>query len=196
VTAFKLGVVVEGQADVRAVPILLRRIAREIDPNAWLEVIHPIRAARSSLVNKPGELERAVGLAALRARPHGGVLVLIDGDDDCLAELGPQLLNRAEKAAMGLPVSVVLARREFESWFLAAAVSLRGKRGLPPDLVAPPNTEEIRGAKEWLRRKKQAPYSENIDQPAFTAVFDLEQARTNSSFDKCCREVRRFMERS
>ena len=153
---------------------------------------------RRPLVNKPEELEleRVVELAALKARPRGGVFVLLDSDDDCPAELAPRLVARAVSAGMGLPVSVILPQPEFEGWFLAAAESIRGKRGLPPDLAPPRNPEEIRGAKEWLReRMRGRVYSETIDQPALAAIFDLNQARVAKSFDKCYRELQLLIER-
>ncbi len=189
-TPLKLGLVVEGHGEVKAAPVLFRRIGHEIDPGVILEVVQPIRRSRGSLVNGPGELERAVELAALKVRPHGGVFVLLDSDDDCPAELAPRLLALARSAGLGLPVSVILAKREFEGWFLAAAESIRGKRGLPADLTAPQNAEDIRGAKGWLRdRMRGHVYSETIDQPAPVAIFDLNQAKSASSFDKCYREV-------
>jgi hypothetical protein len=192
----KIGLVVEGHGEVKAAPNLFRRIGHDIDPSVLLEVQQPIRRPRSSLVRTALELERAVELAALKARPRGGVFVLLDSDDDCPATLAPILLARAQKAGMGLPVSVILPQREFEGWFLAAAESIRGKRGLPVDLVAPPNPEEIRGAKEWLRERMRGHvYSETIDQPALTAIFDLNQARAAKSFDKCYREIRLLIER-
>ncbi|HMC63294.1 MAG TPA: hypothetical protein VKJ01_29125, partial [Candidatus Solibacter sp.] len=46
-----------------------------------------------------------------------------------------------ESAGMGLQVSVILPEREFEGWFLVAAESIRGKRGLPADLDPPQNPE-------------------------------------------------------
>ena len=195
-TPIKVGCVVEGHGEVKALPVLLRRMGISIDPDVYLEIMPPIRRPRGSLVSKQGELERAVELAALKARPHGGVFVLLDSDDDCPAELAPKLLSRAQAAGIGLPVAVILPKREFEAWFLAAAESLRGKRGLPIDLEPPRDAEEIRGAKGWLRERMAGrTYSETIDQPALAALFDLNRARAASSFDKCYRELERLIVR-
>jgi hypothetical protein len=153
VTPIRVGLVVEGHGEVKAVPILFRRIGSDIDLSVELQIMQPIRRPRGSLVNKPDELEHAVELAALKARPRGGVFVLLDSDDDYPKELAPRLLTRANPHGMGLQVSVILPQREFEGWFLAAAESIRGKRGLPPDLEAPPNPEQIRAAKGWLRER-------------------------------------------
>ena len=92
--------------------------------------------------------------AALRVDTAGGVLVLLDADDDCPAALGPALLERARAARSDVPISVVLANREFEAWFIAAAESLAGTHGFPADLTAPADPEKIRGAKEWLGQRK------------------------------------------
>jgi hypothetical protein len=191
----KIGLVVEGHGDLKAAPILFRRIGYDIDPTVLLDVQLPIRRPRSSLVKTPGELEKAVELAALKARPRGGVFILLDSDDDCPAELAPSLLARAQLAGMGLPVSVILPQREFEGWFLVAAESIRGRRGLPADLAPPNNPEEIRGAKGWLRERMRGHiYSETVDQPALAAIFDLNQARAARSFDKCYRDLRLLIE--
>jgi hypothetical protein len=93
-----------------------------------------------------------------------------------------------------MPIALVLAKREFEAWFLAASASLRGIRGLPRDLEPPPDPEAIRGAKEWLNsRMVPNGYSPTADQPALTAQFDLASARSAPSFDKCWREVARLI---
>ena len=192
-TPVKVGLVVEGHGEVKAAPILFRRIANDIDPTVNLEVLQPIRRPRGSLVNKPDEheLERAVELAALKARPRGGVFVLLDSDDDCPAELAPRLLARAEPAGMGLPVSVVLPQREFECWFLAAAESLAGRGELPNDLSAPVDPESIRGAKEWLSSKmpQQVRYVETRHQKEFSRLMDINQARRSRSFRKFEKEI-------
>jgi hypothetical protein len=82
-------------------------------------------------VVREGELERAI-TQAVRDRPGvAAVIVILDADDDCPAELGGLLLNRSVTAT-DKPVGVVLAKREFEAWFLGAKESLRGKRGTEP----------------------------------------------------------------
>jgi hypothetical protein len=182
--------IVEGHGEVEAAPILVRRIAALIDPAIGVQVLPPLRVSRYKLV-KAGECERAVEYSARRTGGRGGILILVDAEDDCPAELGPQLLQRARQTRSDLPIAVVLAKCEFEAWFLAAAESLRGKRGLPHDLVPPPNPEAIQGAKEWLsaRMTGGSRYRETLDQPALTNDFDFESARAADSFDKCLREV-------
>jgi len=66
---------------------------------------------------------------------------------------------------------------------------------LPASLAAADDPEAIRGAKEWLRdRHSCARYSETVDQPALTAIFDIQLARKRSpSFDKFYREVERCL---
>jgi len=181
----RIACVVEGHGDCEAAPLLLRRLAKEVDPSLSVEVPHPIRIPRDKLM-KPGELERAVELAARTVRGKGGLVVLVDSDDGCPKFKAPELLQRARGARGDLRTSVILAKREYESWFLAAAESLRGKRNLALDLEPPPNPEDIRGAKEWLsdRMVSAHSYSETLDQPALTAVFDLNEARKARSFDK------------
>lgn len=185
--------VVEGHGEVVALPVLIRRVVQVLSPeNPAVDVPRPHRQPRSRLV-QVGELEKATEFAALKVgeRP-GGVLVVIDSDDDCPAVLGPELLDRARGAALGVPVEVVLAHREYEGWFLAAAGSLAGKRGLQDSLPDHPAPEEIRNAKGWVSEQMEPgrSYSETIDQPKLTAALDLERARQRSpSFDKLARSL-------
>jgi hypothetical protein len=192
----RIASIVEGHGECEAVPILVRRIAQSLDP-ALLPVVSPVLRVPASRLVRSGEIERAIELAARKNSGKGGILVLLDCDDGCPAHEGPALLQRAVKARSDLPVSVVLARREFEAWFLAAAESLRGQRGLPADLAGPPDPEAIRGAKEWLeaRMPPGRSYSESSDQPALAAIFDMKAARRAGSFDKCHREVIRLLNR-
>lgn len=190
----RIASIVEGHGGCEAVPILIRRIAQTLEPGLT-PLVQPLLRVPGSRLAKQGEIERAVELAARKNSGQGAILVLLDCDDGCPAEDAPELLKRASAARTDLPVSVVLAKREYEAWFLAAAESLRGQRGLPPDLVGPPEPEKIRAAKEWLSGQMSSghAYSESSDQPALTSVFDMVAARRADSFDKCYREIVRLL---
>jgi hypothetical protein len=186
----KIGCIVEGHGEIEAVPILVRRITQEVYPNLVVQLIPPVRVPKSRLI-KQRELERTVEFVARGVGQQGGILILLDSDDECPATLGPGLLARARQVRADLPIRVILAKREFEAWFLASAESLRGRRGLADNLESPPNPESIRGAKEWLtaRMSEGRRYVETLDQPALTASFDLQRARAAASFDKLFRDV-------
>lgn len=188
--AITLACVVEGHGEVTALPQLLRRLVAEIAPDTYVMIPQPYRESRNRLV-RAGGIERVVRFQADQVTSGGGVLVLLDADDDCPARLGPQLRQRATDARPDVPVSVVLANKEYEAWFLAAARSLAGVRHFPPTMVAPAEPESIRGAKEWLtHQRRNLPYKETADQAALSATMDLAEARRGApSFEKLCREV-------
>lgn len=190
----KISCIVEGQGDAAAVPILIRRIVANLYPELVIRILRPIRVSRNRVV-KENELEREVELAAEKVGGQGAIFIILDSDDDCPAELGPTLLNRALQVRSDMPIAVVLAKHEFEAWFLAAAESLRGKRGLKNNLDSPDSPEEIRGAKEWLAQQMgvDRTYRETRDQAALAALFDIEQARQADSFDKCYRDIVRLL---
>ena len=190
----RLASIVEGDGECEAIPVLVRRIALALDPGL-VPLVQPVLRVPGSRLIKQGELERTVELAARKLGGQGGILIVLDCDDGCPAEDAPTFLKRAIAARRDLAISVVLAKREYEAWFLAAAESLRGQRGLPTDLAGPPDPEAIRGAKEWLaeRMPPGRGYSETSDQPALTAIFDLTAARRVDSFDKCYREITRLL---
>ena len=83
----RLGCIVEGHGEVEAVPVVVRRIAERESPLSVVQIPNPIRISKDRLV-KAGGLERAVELAARITGHPGGVLVVLDSDDDCPAEQG------------------------------------------------------------------------------------------------------------
>lgn len=91
-----------------------------------------------------------------------------------------------------LPTRLPPAKQEFENWFLMAARSLRGHRGLPSDLEPPSEPEAVRDAKGWLSQRMPDRYSETLDQPALAAVFDWREAAVLPSFDKLLRDLVRL----
>lgn len=172
-----VAVVVEGHGEVQAVPVLVRRIAAELG--------HGVRVPRSvrirrNRVDRAGEFERAVELASRDAGETGLILVLLDADRDCPAQLGPALAGRAEAVRPDGVIRVVLAKTEFESCFLAAAASIGGRRGISGSVASPADPEAIRDAKgvlsSWMPSNRS--YRPSRDQAALAAVFDLRAARS------------------
>ncbi len=191
----KIGCIVEGKSEVESVPILIRRVLENCYPELDVGIPRPIRISRSKVV-KVGELERAVELAARNIRRQGAIFIILDSDDDCPAQLGPELLHRASQTRSDLLIAVVLAKHEFEAWFLAAAASLGGQKGLNNDIYPPNDPEAIRDAKGWLSQQmeRNRTYRETRDQPALATLFDIEQARRADSFDKCYRDIVRLLD--
>jgi hypothetical protein len=187
---FRIVPIVEGHGEVEAVPILLRRLVAKFDLALPIEIARPIRHPRGSLM-KAGGLEAAIGLAAIAMGETGAVFVLLDSEGECPAEVGPRLLARAQGTRPDKQVSVVLAHREFEAWFLASASSLKGRSGLSDSVEDHSTPEEVQDCKGWLREWKAAAskYEEPVDQPSLAAAFDVAIARRRApSFDKLYRE--------
>ena len=181
--------VVEGFGEVEAVPLLVRR---------WFEsrnlevpqIPRPIRIPKRRLLSA-GELERTIEQAARRSGPEGAILVLVDADDDCAAELGPRILDRARTARGDRAIAVVLPVVEFEAWLLASAESLGGRRGLPEALQPPDSPEAVRDAKGWLSERMTSGrvYAPTRDQAALAQAIDLTLAERAPSFRKFVREL-------
>ena len=183
--------IVEGHGEVAALPVLLRRIALWRCPAKYVDVQRPIHVHRNRFLNREEEFSRHLQLAGGKCGEEGWILILLDADDDCPATLGRDVLSRAQKIVPHRSVSVVLANREFEAWFIGAARSLNGQRGLViSDADSNVEAEKPRDAKGWLRQRMTGgTYGETTDQPAFAAIMDLQEALDRCrSFRKLCDE--------
>ncbi len=159
-------------------------------PGSRVTVRPPARVPKGTLI-KAGGLERAVQRAARGTQERDAILVVLDADGACPAQLGPALVARAQGARSDRQVRVVIANNEFEAWFLAAAVSLQGVGHLRRVLTPPADPERVRDAKGWLTEHSDAryPYRPARDQEAFAHEFDLQLARCAPSFDKLWRDL-------
>ena len=165
--------IVEGPGDRDAAPILLRRVLYE-QMGVSIDVKLPKKATdRGALIKR---LEKF--LAHARNTPGcKAILVLLDSDKDCPKKLGAELARRARAAAIGLPIAVVCAKREYENWFLAGDKDFTGE------------VEEFGGAKVWLtnRMPPGLAYKETTDQPSLSATMDIEAAfQASRSFRRLC----------
>ncbi len=189
--------IVEGDGEVQALPVLLRRMCECLTPEAYVRVLPPIRVRRDKFLNKPAEFDRHVQLAALKCSNNGWILIVLDADDDCPVQIGQQVLERAKAAAPHRHISVVIANREYEAWFLASCKSLDGHRTFTWNQADTFDPEGPRDAKGWMRAHMNCgTYRETTDQPAFSAVIDIPRARERSrSFRKLCEEWERQVQR-
>jgi hypothetical protein len=173
--------VVEGDGEVAAVPILLRRICQEVYGRFDVTIRHPWRLPRSKMVI-PSEIARVYQVLAQGASGTGAVIVILDQDDD--ADV-PDLAQRV-RGPMGdmAPIQVVVARREFEAWFLGGAVSLRAHRSVYDDASFVGDPQAPRDAKGRMMTIMHERYRETLHQPAFSQILSIELARRRcSSFE-------------
>ncbi|MCW1776782.1 DUF4276 family protein [Pantoea ananatis] len=182
--------IVEGDGEVSALPVLLRRLAEWMPALSFPNVLRPIRVKRDRFLRKEDEFRKQLLLAAAKCGDDGWIVILLDADDECPAEVGRTTLERALRIVQHRKVSVILANREFEAWFLASAESIHGYRGFSVEKNEQVDAEAPRDAKGWMsRHMNDGTYREILDQPAFAAIFSLQLAYDNSrSFRKLCKE--------
>lgn len=181
--------IVEGHGEVPSLRPLIYVILAHAESEVPVEVGRPIRKPKSQLL-RTGELERAVQFAAHQCGPEGLILVMVDADEDCAAQVGARLDRRARQVTQAR-VGVVLPVCEYEAWLVASARSLAGERGLPPNLEPPDDPESLGDAKGWISSHlpEDEFYRETIDQPRLTSHLNVEAALETRSFRKLYKEV-------
>lgn len=189
---------VEGDGDAKAAPKLVRRVLTDLggwdavflDTNAFV-----VDGLGSLIKDKYAEWKRLLG-ASLRRGNVGGVLLILDGDIECLggeefcAAESAAALAEAAKTAGGaaiFSVAIVFAIKEYESWLIAGIESLAGRRLPGGRAIAkdarPPNEnveQAPRGAKEWLDGVIENGYKPNRDQAALTELVNLDLIRSRN----------------
>jgi Domain of unknown function (DUF4276) len=196
--------IVEGHSEAKCAELLLQRIWTELlGGPGRMQVLSPSRGKRDSLVHPrqadlAAKIEEAHESLSRRLRRdssgRGLLLLLLDAEEDCPATLAPRLFARAMAARSDADIACVLAKRELENWFKAAAASLAGVCGLPDDLAIPANPE-VGSGDAWLTRQMQRQdrrrkYTKPADAVELARRMDLQQCRDHSpSFDKLCRDL-------
>jgi len=178
-----IGLLVSGQTEVVAAPVLVRRLMHERLHIFDVHLGRPVRKPEGQLLQQDKRiLEDAI--ERLRRR-HDAILVLIDLEDDCPARYGPILQARCDRACSNKPIAFVAAWRELETWFLWDAQRLMGTQH--------PGPERKRDAKTFLKRNCAHGYNEVADAPGLAAKLDLMHVRARSdSFRVFCDRVERL----
>ncbi len=196
--------IVEGQTEVGCIERLLQRVWAEllVAPSR-LQVMPASRGKRDALINSKHpdfrtKIEEAYAKLDRRLRHdssgQGLLLLLLDAEMDCPAELAPRLLEAATQVRSDAPIACVLAKRMLENWIVAGASTLAGINGLPNPLPARDRFEDCNGV-AWLEgqlrsQHRARKYKKTTDAKSFVGAMDLNECRANSpSFAKLCREL-------
>ena len=173
----KIVPIVEGEGDIEAVPILLRRVLYEsLQQYAW-GVTFPKKAHSLPALRK--KLENYLRYAAMEEDAHA-ILILLDLDDGCPMVEAQRLADDIRALSSKLPVAIVLAHREYEAWFLASIETIAP--GFHQNPTPPSNVESIRDAKGWISRQvfPEGRYKETFHQPSMTTLIDFDLAAQRS----------------
>lgn len=177
--------VVEGDGDRQALPALVTRLLHDSGHTGWY-----VRERQTKVVGQIGALRKRLDdqIEYLRAEAPGGVLILLDLDDDCPATVAPEIAARVRDAGLPFPVAVVFAKCEFEAWLIASIETVSaGDPRFTPVLKFGDDPDGVRGAAEWIGRHTIPIYKKATDQKPFAARIDLETARNRSrSFRRLC----------
>ena len=125
------------------------------------------------------------------AAGDGAALVVFDSDEHCALELVREVCDSFNNANPGIPVAIVCAVREFESWILASFYSVsEGSATFEGD------PDAVGGVKEILRELLPGRrYKETSDQARLASRIDLDLAAANSrSFRRLCHAVEELVE--
>ncbi len=177
----KIYAIVEGHGEANSPPgggkpavvVLIGRIPHDL--GYWrlfpAEKTHPFRMAYGRFF-RGDHLERAIRYHK-KMSDCGALLILLDMDDDCPKEKAAEISARKRKMeALPFTVTVVCAKREYESWFLASLETIIEGKSYPG------SPEDKRDAKGWLR--KAAGYRQTRHQAAYTGRIDFSIAKARS----------------
>jgi hypothetical protein len=195
----RLVLVGEGQGDVAALPVLVRRLLREKESGGEVFVDHDVIRESSPVrwnkqAARPDYTKWISRVTIASRRPNlAGVLAVYDGDAPtfpagsaspfCAGDAAKLMARAAAEAGAGktFSLAVVFARVEYESWIIAGVESLAGKRykdgrlALPSDVKFPTGDPESHG-KRWLEQNCRT-YRPSRDQSALTELLDLSVVR-------------------
>jgi hypothetical protein len=140
----------------------------------------------TSLINRGGEADWVNKVKAAAKRGNvGAMLLVLDGDFSgktfetstgtlpfCAKTMAALLAKRAREAGAGtfFSLGVVIARAEFESWLIAGCSELNAHCQAHENANFLEN--DMKGAKEWIKRHTRTPYKPTRHQEEWTKTLD------------------------
>lgn len=208
---FYLVPIVEGHTEAACVERLLHRVWNELlCATDRLQVLPASRGNRNALIDPEhptfaAKIEEAFAKLAQRLSRdpsgQGMLLLLLDAEADCPAELAPRLLETATKVRSDACIACVMPKRMLENWIVAGASSLAGTNDLPEQLPTRSKFEDHSGASwldDQLRAKNKArKYKKPVDAKEFIHRMALQECHDNApSFRKLCRDLAAYLPHS
>lgn len=186
--------IVEGDGEINAVPLLIRRLLHEFHQRFDVDIAFPKNAHGRENLLRTGGIERFVRYA-LKEADIAGVVLLLDAEHDVPCRLACALRARVAALNPSVPVVIVCAEVQYESWFVESIETLRGKCGIAqtaarPELH-PPNP------KTWLEQEMPSnrAYKETTDQVTLTAALDFDRlSRRSRSFRRLHHAVEELLD--
>ncbi len=190
--------VVEGPGDLVALPQLAGRILQQMQTPPGIIVAQGksrvvMTKGRSNLEANPEKF-----LKHAQNKPDcGAILVLLDADNDCPVTEFQDMSKRCGRSGVTVPVQVVYAHPEYETWFLASLNTIRGLHGIPESATFIGEAEYITDPKKWL--SDQMPtgrvYKETTHQAPLSSAINLSLAYENSrSFRRLSHALEQLVE--
>lgn len=169
--------IVEGEGDVRAAPILVRRVLNERHGRYDINVLRPQKRGDIHAIRK--NISRFIKMAMLEKAP---VLWLVDCDDGDWQVQQHDLEAALANEYLPYPVRFSLMVKEYEALFLAEPATTKKVLSISEEIEFPLDPENIRGAKEWLSSKmpKGYAYKETTHQEKLSASINLSLLAENS----------------
>lgn len=185
-----IGLVIEGHGENGAVQALVKKLLKR-DKVYGLRV--DTDAYRMSADQMTNDKKMSKVMATMRTRGAGAVLIVRDADDECPVTLASSIIAAATRVAPDIPVEVVIADREYETWLLSSVETLRPFPTILDSVEWDADWERKRDAKGELTRlmSKGNSYKPTTNQKSFTELLDLELVETRSrSFRKMVKAFR------
>ncbi|HEV7165989.1 MAG TPA: DUF4276 family protein [Gammaproteobacteria bacterium] len=170
--------VVEGEGDVDATRLLMRRVlAQFFDRHDYKIHVHRRHDLCHLRANDWANFKRYFNAAHAEECP---IIWLLDCDDGCALDWLRNIYKVVAQLGLRQPLAFVFWVREYEAMFLYDLESIKEKLGIEEFHDIPADPQAKRGVKEWI--SSQLPsgfaYRESLDQERLTAVVDLEKIKT------------------
>ena len=186
--------VVEGHGEVPGLPKLLYRIARKFSIQD-LRVPTPYRIPRGRLLTTGG-IEHAVDAQARRVESAGGILVVLDADDDYPPNsVRPSWLGARGRGRTN-QFRWCCRRGNLRAGTLPQQSRLAVGAAFPATLWHPKIQRRSATQRAGSHEANRWPLvlQPTVDQAILASAFDMKRARKVApSFDKFCREVEKLI---